>query len=135
MFPLTVLPLIAYNLVGYGLSGADPWANRLFSLPMPSGVRWTLTMGDLLIIFAIVVLFISVMRTARRTRSSILSPALSLIVAAVYVIEFMVAGAAAYSVFFILTLIAVFDAIAGFKIAPRPETAEDSYSEEIDDPV
>jgi len=39
MIPLTIVPLIIYNIVGYSLSGADPWANEVFSITMISGVR------------------------------------------------------------------------------------------------
>lgn len=119
--PLTAIPLIAYNLIGYGLSGADPWASRLFAITMLSGARWTPTLGDLLVLLAILVLFAGVMRAARPPGRSISTHVLSTIVATVYLVEFIAAVIAAHSVFFILTVIALFDVAAGFAIAPRVE--------------
>jgi len=115
--PLTILPLIAFNLIGFSISGADPWANELFSLTMLSGARWSLNLGDLLIAFAIVALFFEVMKSARSSSSTILNHVFSTMVLLVYVVEFIAAGVAAHSVFFILTMIALFDVIAGFSVS------------------
>jgi hypothetical protein len=114
--PLTVLPLIAYNLIGYGLSGADPWATELLAVPMPSGARWSLRLGDVLVVFAIAMLFVGVVRAAEAPRVAVLHRILSILVLIVYVAEFLAADVAAHSVFFILTVIALADVVAGFSI-------------------
>lgn len=130
--PLTILPLIVYNLVGYTLSGADPWATQLFGLPMVSGKVWILTLGDLLIVFAIGILFVEVAKSARSSTNTIANHVLSTIVLLVYVVEFIVADVAAHSVFFILTVIALFDVIAGFSITIKTATRDIALGQNID---
>lgn len=132
--PLTVLPLIAYNLVGYSLAGADPWATQLFSLPMLSGARWSMGLGDLLVIFAIAMLYFEVMKSAGSSRKAVLNHTLSTIVLIVYVVEFVVADVAADSVFFILTAIALFDVVAGFSISIRTARRDIALGQNIGQP-
>ena len=49
---------------------------------------------------------------------------LSTIILIIYVVEFIVAGVAAHSVFFILTILALFDVIAGFSITIKTATRD-----------
>lgn len=129
--PLSVLPLIAYNLIGYGLSGADPWATELLVVPMLSGARWSLNLGDLLVVFAIAMLYFEVVRAATPSRGAFVNRTLSVIVLVLYVAEFVAADVAADSVFFILTAIALFDVVAGFRIRTAGrEAAPDQDDEE-----
>jgi hypothetical protein len=130
--PLTILPLIVYNVVGYSLSGADPWSNVLLNITMLSGQVWSLKLGDLLITFAIVILFFEVMKAARSSTNTISNHVLSTIVLIVYVVEFIVAGVAADSVFFILTVIALFDVIAGFSITIKTATRDIALGQNVD---
>ncbi len=130
--PLSILPLVVYNLVGYSLSGADPWANELFGITMLSGARWTLRLGDLLITFAILMLFFEVMKAARSSTNTISNHVLSTIVLIVYVVEFIVAAVASHSVFFILTVIALFDVVAGFSITIKTATRDISLGQNVD---
>jgi hypothetical protein len=130
--PLTILPLIVYNVVGYSLSGADPWSNVLLKITMLSGQVWSLKLGDLLITFAIVILFFEVMKAARSSTNTISNHVLSTIVLIVYVVEFIVAGVAAHSVFFILTVIALFDVIAGFSITIKTATRDIALGQNVD---
>jgi len=118
--PLTILPLILYNLIGYGIAGADPWAGELFRLPMPAGVPWTLRLGDLLIVFAIAMLFLEVRKALRAPRNSIINQTFSTIVLIAYAAEFFIAAAAAHSVFLILTLLSLFDVAVGYTMSIRP---------------
>jgi|SRR3990167_6563242 hypothetical protein len=130
--PLTILPLIVYNVVGYSLSGADPWSNVLLNITMLSGQVWSLKLGDLLVTFAIVILFFEVMKAARSSTNTISNHVLSTIVLIVYVVEFIVAGVAAHSVFFILTVIALFDVIAGFSITIKTATRDIALGQNVD---
>ena len=122
--PLTILPLIVYNLVGYLIGGADPWSAELFGITMISGARWALKLGDLLILFAIAMLYVEVSKAARASQNTIANHVLSTMVLIVYVVEFLVASVAAHSVFLILTAIALFDVIAGFSITIKTATRD-----------
>jgi hypothetical protein len=130
--PLTILPLIVYNVVGYSLNGADPWSNVLLDITMLSGQVWSLKLGDLLVTFAIIILFFEVMKAARSSTNTISNHVLSTIVLIIYVVEFIVAGVAAHSVFFILTVIALFDVIAGFSITIKTATRDIALGQNVD---
>jgi hypothetical protein len=130
--PLTVLPLIVYNLVGYLIGGADPWAAELFSFPMVSGARFALQLGDVLILFAIAMLYLEVAKAARASQNTIANHILSTIILVVYVVEFIVASVAAHSVFLILTAIALFDVIAGFSITIKTATRDIALGRDTD---
>jgi hypothetical protein len=130
--PLTILPLIVYNLVGYLIGGADPWSAELFGITMVSGARFALKLGDVLILFAIAMLYLEVAKAARANQNTIANHILSTIVLVVYVVEFIVASVAATSVFLILTAIALFDVIAGFSITIKAATRDIALGQNVD---
>jgi hypothetical protein len=130
-FPLTLVPLIIYNLIAFILPGATPdatWTGTIFHLPLMSGERWGLTLGDLMITLAITMLFLEIMKSGRTGTATVTNHILSTIVLLIYVIEFVLVGKAATSLFFILTVIALFDVIAGFSITIRTATRDIAYN-------
>ena len=131
--PLTIIPLILYNVLGFAYGGA-PWANAVFGITMASGLAWTLTLGDLMIELAIVLLFFELLRAARPAPQTVTNHLASTFVFIVYLVEFIVAGVAAHSVFFILTVIALFDVAAGFTISIRTATRDIALGHTIDGP-
>ena len=117
--PLMLIPLIVFNLFAFRLIGGefgDPWLVPLFTLDMPSGARFTLASGDLLLIGAILLLFVEILKATRTGTGSIADHVLSLSVFVVYLVEFIVVPHAAHGVFAVLTVIALIDVIAGFSI-------------------
>jgi hypothetical protein len=135
--PLTIVPLIVYNLVALIFPGATPdatWTRELFGLTMVSGARWALTLGDLTVALAITCLFLEIMKSGRTGNATIANHILSTIVLIVYIIEFILVYAAATSLFFMLTLIALFDVIAGFTITIRTATRDIAYTPGFEPP-
>lgn len=116
--PLTLLPLIAYNVIALGGSGAPAsvWGAEMFSVQMVSGAPFQLLLGDLLLTFALVLLFAEMLKATRTSTSALLDHILSMLVFVIYLVEFLIAAPAATSVFFILMVIALIDVIAGFSI-------------------
>ncbi len=62
--PLLIIPLILYNvamigLIGGGIAGLN---GTVISLSMLSGATWTLSLGDLFIVIALVLLFFKIKR-------------------------------------------------------------------------
>lgn len=117
--PLMLAPLIVFNLFALKIFGGDfgdPWLVPLFTVDLPSGARFTLASGDLLISVAVVLLFAEVLKATRTGTASIADHALSLLVFVAYLIEFLVVPAAAHGVFAILMVIAFIDVVAGFSI-------------------
>ncbi|WP_338019804.1 hypothetical protein [Pinisolibacter aquiterrae] len=120
--PLTLAPLLVYNLVIAGLIGAapgDPWVEPVFTVTMVSDARFTLLLGDMLILGALVCLFVEIVKATRTSSPTIVDHALSLGVFVIHLVEFLTVAAAATSVFFILTAIALIDVVGGFTITIR----------------
>ncbi len=118
--PLTIAPLIVYNIIAFGLLGPEPgnpWVLPVATIQLPSDARWSLLLGDLMIAASLFLLFIEVVKATRVGRGAVLDHILSTLVFVVFLVEFLVVGEAATSVFFTLMLISMFDMIAGFTIA------------------
>ena len=125
--PLTVIPLILYNAIGFSLGG-QPWQNELFPVPLVSGLRWSVTLGDVMIVLALAMLFFETLRSARPAlTATITNHIVSTILLIIYIVEFIAVGAAATSLFFILTVIALFDVVAGFTISIRTAQRDISF--------
>jgi hypothetical protein len=117
--PLLIIPFLIYNAFAFTLYGGSPagWATQLFTVPMVSGTKWALTSGDVLLVVGLVCLFFEVLKSTNTGRSSVIEHMLSTALFVIFLIEFLLAGAAASSVFFLLMIMAVVDVVAGFTIS------------------
>lgn len=121
-FPLLLIPVIIYNLVamvslGGGVNGnaADtalrgPW----FAIPMTSGGEWTVSLGDLIILVGLILLFFELIKATSSQREAIVNHALSMILFIVCMVEFLLFKSFATSTFFLLTVMTLLDVLAGF---------------------
>jgi len=132
--PLTAIPLILFNVLGFVYGGA-PWGNEILTIPMASGLSWSVGLGDAMILLALLMLFFEMLRAARPAPTTVTNHLGSTIVFIIYLIEFILAGVAANSVFFILTVIALFDVAAGFTISIRTATRDIALGHSIDGPA
>ena len=120
--PLMVVPFILYNLamVGFmGSGGLPALDNDLFVLSMISGAIWSMSLGDLLIVVALVVLFFEILRATHNARGSLANHMLSMLVFIAFLVEFLLVPDAATQVFFILLTIALIDVVGGFAVSIR----------------
>ena len=118
--PLLVIPLILFNLGLFGLIGGDdPFARSLFTVEMMSGGTWTMTIGDVIVLVALLVLFVEIMKSTITGMASIIDHLLSTIVFVVYLVEFLLVAGASTSLFFTLMVIALIDVLAGFSVSIR----------------
>jgi hypothetical protein len=117
--PLLVIPFVLYNIIAFTFYGGQPagWASQVFNIRMVSGTEWTLTSGDLMLVVGLVCLFFEVLKSTNTGRSSVIEHMLSTALFVVFLIEFLLAGAAASSVFFLLMAMAIVDVVAGFTIS------------------
>lgn len=117
--PLLIVPLLAYNLVAFVFfgGGVGGWNNQLFTIPMMSGQAWSLTSSDLMLVVGLVALFFEIVKSTQSGRTSVLEHMLSTLVFIIFLVEFLLVGAAASSTFFILMVMALFDVIAGFTVS------------------
>jgi hypothetical protein len=119
--PLMIVPLIVYNLVLIGLigGGVSALGSTITSLSMMSGATWTMSLGDLLIVVSLVLLFVEVLKATRTGSWSVIDHMLSMFVFVAFLVEFLLVRDAATHVFFILMVIAFIDVIAGFSVSIR----------------
>lgn len=129
LVPLLVIPFILYNLGLTGLLGAgqDPWAGEILSVGMMSGGVWTMTMGDLLIVIALILLFVEIVKSTRTSNASVIDHLLSTFVFVAFLVEFLLVQGAAHSVFFTLMVIALFDVLAGFSVSLRAASRDVTF--------
>ena len=143
-FPLLVLPILIYNLIVLSTSWSAEQAaacsemlgrnvhpmvctlqSTVLSLPMNSAlvlvegeaaeqIHWAVTLSDSLLMLALVMLFAELLKSTGIQASSIVNHALSLIVFVLGLVQFLMFGAFATSTFFLITLMAVLDVLAGF---------------------
>jgi hypothetical protein len=64
---LTAIPLIVFNALGFALGGGPgaPWGDVLFTIPLISGVAWSIMIGDLMILLGLAMLFFETLRSAQ----------------------------------------------------------------------
>jgi hypothetical protein len=117
--PLLLIPFVIYNLVVFAFMGGNPanWSNAIFSIPMVSGESWALTAGDLILVVGLICLFFEVLKATNTGRSSVVEHMLSTLLFVAFLIEFLLVGSAASSVFFLLMIMAIVDVVAGFTIS------------------
>lgn len=128
--PLLVVPFVLYNLVVFLFFGGNPinWGAGLFSIPMPSGMPWAVTAGDLLLVVGIIMLFIEVLKSTGTARNSIIEHMLSMVLFVVFLVEFLLVGAASSSVFFLLMVMSLIDVVAGFTVSITSASRDVSMS-------
>ena len=120
-FPLLALPVLLYNLVLLTMRGglkstdaAGQFAQPLFTIHMTSGGAWPVTLGDLFLAAALVVLFIELLKSTNSRNIAIINHSLSMILFVGCLVEFLLLKGFSTSVFFLITLMVLLDVLAGF---------------------
>ena len=117
-FPLLLIPLaivnIAVFLMGLELEGLQKPVG--FSIPLLANNSWAITYSDALLTFALFMLLFEVVKSARPGAKYFTDHLLSLLVFAGAAAEFLLLPKFAHSTFFLLTLMALIDVIAGIAI-------------------
>jgi hypothetical protein len=115
-FPLLAIILITYNVLM--LTGNSIVANPdVIRIPlMANDEAMFLKLGDILVMLGIVLLYFEILKATRASKSTIIDHALSMLVFVVFLVEYIVVAGAGTATFMILTLMSLFDVIAGFTI-------------------
>lgn len=125
---LSSVPLLAFVVIAYvafASGGADFTLTR-FTVPMPSGAVWNISLGDMMLAFSLFVLFFEVLKSTRTGGNSVVDHALSMMVFVACLILFLVWPPAGTSLFFLIMLTTLVDVIAGFSVTIR--SARRDYS-------
>ncbi len=120
--PLLALPVLFYNFIvlvmmpgGYhSVLANDIVTRQLVVIPMASGGRWPVTLGDVLVCASLVILFIELLKSTTSQRVVIINHSLSMILFIVCLVEFLLSRAFSTSAFFLLTIMVLLDVLAGF---------------------
>lgn len=112
--PLMAIVIIAYNIIVY-LTGLT-MESQITTITLISGAMWTITIGDLILFFGLILLFLELVNSTRTGASTIVNHALSMLVLLIALVEFIVLPQFGTSTFFALVMLALFDVIAGFTV-------------------
>lgn len=144
--PLLVIALIVYNAlvlmsgtnpeeIFYGRPVLDATTNQvissgatLFEIPMPNGGTWTFHLGDLIMLFGLILLACEVVKATYTRGAGLADQAFSTILFVIFLIEFLLVEKASTSLFFFLTLMAGFDVIVGSIVGIRTARRDIGFS-------
>src|SRR6266478_1149240 len=117
-FPLLLIPLAIYNIIVFlmpGVSFTDP----VLKLTLMSGAEWPLTLSDMLLALAILMLLFEVIKGARPGAKYLTDHLLSLIVFGGAAAEFLLWPRFGSSTYFLLTMLALVDFLSGIALRAR----------------
>src|SRR5215510_5148713 len=115
--PLLLIPFALYNLIAFVLD--TDFHQTMFSVPLLSGKSMDVSSGDLLVLFAVLLLYAEILKSTRFSTKAIVDHVLSIILFIVMIVEFIVAEKAATSTFLILTALSFVDVVGGLTITIR----------------
>ncbi|MGD0317759.1 MAG: hypothetical protein ABSB37_17870 [Xanthobacteraceae bacterium] len=117
-FPLLLIPFAIYNMIAF-LTPGVAWTAPVATVHMMSGEDWVLTWEDLLLVFAIFLLWIEIIKSTRIGMRSIMDHVLAMALFVAMLVEFLLVRQAGTSTFFLLMIIALVDVLAGFIVSIR----------------
>ena len=120
-FPLLLFAVALYNVLalihGFDATGTDIVLAYHVPVRMFSGQVWQFSVGDLVVVISLGLLFVEVVKATRTTAIEVINHALSMLVFIVALVEFITLPAFATSPFFFLVMMALFDIVGGFTIS------------------
>ena len=124
--PLILFVFFLYNILvlingGDGTAAAADQYLRsvVVGVPMLNGQTWNFSVGDVIVLFLFVTLFVELLKATYTSSASLLDHALSMLVFVVCLIEFLMVAQAQTSVFFFIVIATLIDVIAGYTIGIR----------------
>lgn len=122
-FPLLFIMIVLYALLTFGGGlfahhDMHTFVDReILNLGLISGDRWSLKVGDLFTLIALMLLFVEVVKATRTTTRELINHGLSMVTFVIALILFITVKGFATSTFFIMTMMTLFDVIAGYTIS------------------
>lgn len=133
-FPLLIIPLAIYNMIAFLTPGVD-WSTTLASIRMVSGAEWKISISDMLIFLALLLLFAEVLKATRIGTKSIVDHLLSTLVFVAALVEFLLVDRAVTSTFAILLVICLVDVLAGFSVSIKTAQRDYAVDRGVDHPA
>jgi hypothetical protein len=117
-FPLLLIPLAIYNIIVF-LMPSVSFTDPLVKLTLLSGAEWTVTMSDVLLTLAILLLLAEVIKGARPGAKYLTDHLLSLIVFGAAAAEFLLWPKFGTSTYFLMTALSLVDFLSGLALRTR----------------
>ena len=117
-FPLLLITFAIYNMLVFLLPGVSLTA-PLAHVGMISGGDWTLSPGEALVTFALLLLFGEMLKATRIAMRTVIDHVLSLLLFLAMLVEFLLVKQAATGTFFLLMVVSFIDVIGGFAVTLR----------------
>jgi hypothetical protein len=123
--PLLVFPAILYAFLAATAGGADgavaePIRHTLdaaiFNMPMISGGHWRFGVGDGVLLFGLIMLFIEIIKSTNTKTFALINHGLSMGIFVISLIMFMLFRGFDTSEFFLLITMMLLDVVAGFMV-------------------
>jgi len=118
---LTAFPLLSFALAIYAvvtlLSGGDAWvATQAFSVMMPVGRYLVVSQGDVMVMVSLLMLFVEIVKAVSTGALTLINHGLSVLLLVVCIILFITQASFANTTFLMLTVMCLFDVVAGIVI-------------------
>ncbi len=117
-FPLLLVSFAIHNMIPFLTPGVS-WTAPVTTVHMMSGQDWVLTWQDLLLAFSVFLLWVEIIKSTRLGTRSVMDHILAMALFIVMLVEFLLVPRAGTSTFFLLTMFALFDVLAGFIVGMR----------------
>src|SRR5262245_66319183 len=117
-FPLLLIPLAVYNIVVLLMRDVS-LSEPVVRVPLMSGAEWPISLSDMLLAFAALMLLMEIIKGARPGAKYLMDHLLSLIVFGAAAAEFLLLPKFGTSTFFLLTALALVDFVSGLALRTR----------------
>lgn len=117
-FPLLLIPLAIYNIIVF-LMPTVSFTDPLVTLTLMSGAAWPITLSDVLLALAILLLMCEVIKGARPGAKYLTDHLLSLIVFGAAAAEFVLWSKFGTSTYFLLVALSMVDFLSGLALRTR----------------
>lgn len=117
-FPLLLIPLAVVNIIAF-LMPTVSLSAPIYTVPLTSGVNWTITFSDALIAFSMLLMLFEAAKTVRPSGKYLTDHLLSFIVFGGATAEFVMLPQFGNSTFFLLTVLAFVDFFSGITLHVR----------------
>src|SRR6202012_1010959 len=120
-FPLLLIPLAIYNIIVF-LMPTVSLGDTIVTVPLMSGTGWPVTLSDILLALAVLMLLFEVIKGARPGAKFLTDHLLSLIVFGAAAAEFVLWPRFGTSPYFLLALLSLVDFLTGIALRARRGT-------------
>jgi hypothetical protein len=117
-FPLLLIPIAIYNIIVFLMPGVS-FAEPILKLTLMSGTEWPVTLNDIMLALAVLMLLFEVIKGARPGAKFLMDHLLSLIVFGCAAAEFVLWPKFGNSTYCLLALLALVDFLSGIALRAR----------------